>query len=52
MGEAYEAMHDCSSAKLAYETMLAHFPKDHLAAEARGRVTAVKSLPAGACAPP
>jgi TolA-binding protein len=52
MGQAYETMHDCANAKLAYGTVVAHFPKGKLAAEARARTAAVSGLPAGACAPP
>jgi TolA-binding protein len=52
MGEAYEAMHDCANAKLAYGTVVAHFPKGKLATEARARTAAVNALPAGSCAPP
>ena len=52
MGEAYEAMHDCANAKLAYGTVLSHFPKGKLAGEARSRTSAVNALPPGSCAPP
>jgi TolA-binding protein len=52
MGQAYETMHDCANAKLAYGTVIAHFPHGKLAAEAHARTTAISALPAGACAPP
>jgi TolA-binding protein len=52
MGQAYEAMHDCANAKLAYGTALSHFPKGKLASEARARTAAVNALPPGSCAPP
>jgi len=52
MGEAYEAMHDCANAKLAYGTVVSHFPREKLATDARARVAAVNALPAGSCAPP
>jgi TolA-binding protein len=52
MGEAYEAMHDCTNARLAYGTVIAHFPHGKLVAEARARSAAVSALPPGSCAPP
>jgi TolA-binding protein len=52
MGQAYEVMHDCSNAKLAYGALLSHFPHDKLAPDARARVAAVNALPADSCAPP
>jgi TolA-binding protein len=52
MGQAYETMHDCANAKLAYGTVVSHFPKDKLAADARTRTAAINALPAGSCAPP
>jgi len=52
MGEAYETMHDCANAKLAYGTVISHFPKGKLATEARARTATVNALPAGSCAPP
>jgi len=52
MGQAYEAMHDCANAKLAYGTVIAHFPHGKLAAEGRARNAAIAALPAGSCAPP
>ncbi len=52
MGQAYETMHDCANAKLAYGTVMAHFPHGKLAAEAHARTVAIGALPAGACAPP
>jgi TolA-binding protein len=52
MGEAYEAMHDCTNAKLAYGTVVSHYPREKLATDARTRITAVNALPAGSCAPP
>jgi TolA-binding protein len=52
MGQAYEAMHDCANAKLAYGTVVSHFAHGKLASEARARTAAVNALPAGSCAPP
>jgi TolA-binding protein len=52
MGEAYESMHDCANAKLAYGTVIAHFPHGKLAPDARTRNAAVTALPPGSCAPP
>ncbi len=52
MGEAYEAMHDCANAKLAYGTVVSHFPREKLATDAKARIAAVSALPAGSCAPP
>jgi len=52
MGEAYESMHDCANAKLAYGTVIAHFPRAKLATDARARTTVINALPAGSCAPP
>ena len=45
MGEAYDAMHDCTNAKLAYGTVVSHFPREKLATDARGRTAAVNALP-------
>ena len=56
MGQAYETMHDCANAKLAYGTVVAHFAREKdkakLVTEARGRTAAINALPAGSCAPP
>jgi len=52
MGQAYETMHDCANAKLAYGTVIAHFPHGKLGAEAHTRSAAINALPAGSCAPP
>ena len=52
MGEAYETMHDCANAKLAYGTVLSHFPHGKLATDARAHNAAINALPAGSCAPP
>jgi TolA-binding protein len=52
MGQAYESMHDCANAKLAYGTVLSHFAHGKLASEARTRTAAINALPAGSCAPP
>jgi TolA-binding protein len=52
MGEAYDAMHDCTNAKLAYGTVAAHFPHGKLAEAAHARTAAINALPAGSCAPP
>ena len=52
MGEAYETMHDCANAKLAYGTVLSHFPHGKLAKDARAHNAAINALPAGSCAPP
>lgn len=52
MGEAYETMHDCANAKLAYGTVLSHFPHGKLATDARTHNAAISALPAGSCAPP
>jgi TolA-binding protein len=52
MGLAYEAMHDCANAKLAYGTVLSHFPRGKIANDSRTRMAAINALPAGSCAPP
>jgi TolA-binding protein len=52
MGLAYEAMHDCANAKLAYGTVLSHFPHGKLATDSRTHTAAINALPAGSCAPP
>ena len=51
MGEAYEAMHDCANAKLAYDTVLSHFPHGKLATDAKNRTGAINALPAGSAPP-
>jgi TolA-binding protein len=52
MGQAYEAMHDCANAKLAYGAVASHFPREKVSGDARARTAAINALPAGACAPP
>jgi TolA-binding protein len=52
MGEAYETMHDCANAKLAFGTVLSHFPHGKLATDARTHSAAISALPPGSCAPP
>jgi len=52
MGQAYEAMHDCANAKLAYGTVLSHFSHGKLATDSRTHTAAINALPAGSCAPP
>jgi TolA-binding protein len=52
MGVAYETMHDCANAKLAYGTVLSHFPHGKLGADARTHEAAINALPPGSCAPP
>lgn len=52
MGEAYMMMHDCSSAKLAYEAAEKRFSKDRIGAESRAKLQAIAKNPPGLCAPP
>jgi TolA-binding protein len=52
MGEAYDALHDCANAKLAFQACEGHFPREKLGAEAKKRIQAIDKLPAGSCAPP
>lgn len=52
MGQAYEAMHDCANAKLAYGTVVSHFPRGKLAETSRVRTSSINALPPGSCAPP
>jgi TolA-binding protein len=52
MGMAYEALHDCANAKLAYGTVVTHFPREKIGTDARARVTAISAMPPGSCAPP
>ncbi len=52
MGEAYYAIHDCENAKLAFQTCASRFPREKIAAEAKGRALAIEKAPAGTCAPP
>ena len=52
MGTAYESLHDCANAKLAYSAVVSHFPHEKMAVEAKTRIAAISALPAGSCAPP
>lgn len=52
MGDAYLTMHDCASAKLAYESCAKRFPKTKLGADAKARVTSLEHPAPGTCAPP
>jgi len=52
MGQAYEALHDCANAKLAYGAVVTHFGHEKIGTDARSRLTTINSLPPGSCAPP
>ncbi len=52
MGEAYDALHDCANAKLAFQACESHFGREKLGLEAKKRAQAIDKLPPGSCAPP
>jgi TolA-binding protein len=52
MGEAYDAMHDCTNAKLAFQACEAHFLREKIGADAKKRVLEIDKRPQSACAPP
>jgi TolA-binding protein len=52
MGEAYYAIHDCENAKLAFNACASRFPREKVGIDAKARVAAIDSAPAGTCAPP
>jgi TolA-binding protein len=51
MGEAYMTMHDCVSAKLAYEACEKRFSKEKIGADARAKLATIAKNPPGLCAP-
>jgi TolA-binding protein len=51
MGEAYMLMHDCASAKLAYDACERRFAKEKVGADARARLQVIAKNAPGTCAP-
>lgn len=51
MGDAYMTMHDCASAKLAYEACDKRFSKTKIGADARTKLALIGKNPPGLCAP-
>ena len=51
MGESYMLMHDCQSARLAYESCAKRFPKEKLGIDAKSRMSAIDHPQPGMCAP-
>ncbi len=52
MGEAYLTMHDCASAKLAYEACERRFPKAKPGVDSQAKLGTIAKNPPGLCAPP
>ena len=51
IGDAYLLMHDCTNAKLAYDTCEKRFGKDKTGTEAKAKIDQIGKNPPGMCAP-
>jgi hypothetical protein len=51
MGDAYLLMHDCTNAKLAYDTCEKRFTREKIGGEAKAKIDQIGKNPPGLCAP-